>query len=62
MHDLMDSLLLLTPTTCRWPIGDPQEPGFRFCMTKHLPGSPYCPEHYARAFSRSRSKLDPTQA
>jgi hypothetical protein len=54
---LAESILQLTPTTCRWPIGDPRTPDFRFCMEPHAPGSSYCPEHYAVAFGKVRSKL-----
>ncbi len=37
---------------CRWPIGDPQRPGFHFCdHKKEAPGLlPYCRQHNARAF------------
>jgi hypothetical protein len=56
MHRLMDSHMLLTSTTCRWPMGDPHEPGFRFCMEAHAPGRTYCPEHHVAAFGKSRPK------
>jgi GcrA cell cycle regulator len=42
----------LTGTTCRWPIGDPREPGFGFCGRPHVPGLPYCEYHARRAFRR----------
>lgn len=39
----------LTPWTCRWPIGDPRSPDFRFCggqLTERFDGAkgqqPYC--------------------
>lgn len=38
---------------CRWPIGEPRKPGFRFCeATNVVAGRPYCPEHCAKAFDR----------
>jgi len=45
------SLLELTQDTCRWPLGDPQEPGFCFCG--HLPtaGTPYCKPHARMAYN-----------
>lgn len=31
---------------CHFPIGNPDEPDFRFCGEKAaVPGAPYCPEH-----------------
>ena len=39
-----------TPTsvrayTCQWPVGDPLEPGFRYCGLDVSPGKPYCFHH-----------------
>ena len=36
--------------TCMWPIGHPNEPGFRFCGKSALTGKPYCQEHYDIAY------------
>ena len=36
--------------TCMWPIGHPNEPGFRFCGKPALAGKPYCQEHYDIAY------------
>ena len=36
--------------TCMWPIGHPNEPGFRFCGQPALAGKPYCQEHYDIAY------------
>ena len=53
------SLLDLTPTSCRWPSGNPREPDFSFCGASSLDGSPYCPFHtrlaYIPAQQRRRS-------
>lgn len=35
---------------CCWPLGDPGEPGFRFCGDPALLGRPYCEEHSALAY------------
>ena len=44
------------PTTnermCQWPIGNPGEPGFRFCDQPAAPGRPYCNEHCVMAYRR----------
>lgn len=39
----------LTSTNCRWPIGDPQLPGFFFCGAASDQVSPYCAHHHRRA-------------
>jgi GcrA cell cycle regulator len=42
----------LTPTSCRWPIGDPTLPSFRYCGgQKESLGAPYCSHHMIRAFT-----------
>lgn len=41
----------LTASSCRWPIGDPQEPDFHFCGKNHVAGLPYCEFHARRAFN-----------
>lgn len=51
------SLLELTANSCRWPLGDPREPGFCFCggwfdATQPIP---YCEEHLALARGVSRA-------
>ncbi|MGC2854322.1 GcrA family cell cycle regulator [Novispirillum sp. DQ9] len=44
------SVVDLSAHTCRWPIGDPREPGFHFCGAPSLAGKPYCAEHSAIAY------------
>lgn len=42
------TLVELTNETCRWPVGDPHEPGFFFCgnpSADNQAGRPYCPWH-----------------
>lgn len=43
-------LLDLREQHCRWPIGDPAEPGFRFCGQPSPIGQPYCAAHARRAY------------
>ncbi len=42
---LMLPLLQLTETTCKYPIGDPQEDTFGFCGARSRDGDPYCEYH-----------------
>ena len=55
------SVVELSALTCRWPIGDPKDPGFHFCGARIVTGQPYCAEHAAVAYvssSKSRAKND----
>lgn len=42
--------------TCRWPVGDPKDDGFRFCGKKVRVGSTYCEEHSAIAYVKPTKK------
>jgi hypothetical protein len=46
----------LMPDDCRWPIGDPQTPGFHFCGKRKQDGHPYCEFHVQRASTPSRTR------
>lgn len=51
-------LLDLEPHHCRWPVGDPGQPGFGFCgAEREGPLTPYCCEHHQRA-SNGRVKAE----
>lgn len=43
------TLLQLTSETCRWPVGDPRQPGFFFCGAAAK--GTYCEHHIRRAGS-----------
>jgi GcrA cell cycle regulator len=43
---------------CCWPIGEPGQPGFRFCSGAALTGKPYCPEHAAVAYVKARDRRE----
>ena len=45
----------LTEKMCRWPIGHPGDPDFRFCGKPRIPTRPYCGEHCVLAY-RGRSE------
>ncbi len=52
------SLVELKERMCRWPIGDPQEDGFKFCGGPSEEGLPYCGHHCRVAYqSNTKSKL-----
>ncbi|UHD47291.1 GcrA cell cycle regulator [Aureimonas altamirensis] len=44
------TLVQLSERTCKWPIGDPLSPDFRFCGNHSGEGSPYCQYHARIAF------------
>ncbi len=43
-------LLELTEHTCKWPVGDPWDPGFGFCGAPSMEAKPYCEFHSRRAY------------
>jgi GcrA cell cycle regulator len=40
----------LREAMCRWPLGDPTSPAFRFCGARSITGLPYCPHHARIAY------------
>ncbi len=48
------TIMELKECMCRWPLGDPSRPEFRFCGAKSSPGAPYC-DHHARMAYQSVS-------
>lgn len=44
------SILTLTTSTCRWPLGHPGEENFRFCGARTKPSQPYCEAHSRMAY------------
>jgi GcrA cell cycle regulator len=59
-------IMQLKENSCRWPIGDPQLPGFRFCCKAKAGTLPYCSEHaeisYLAPESRTRRPSTPKAA
>lgn len=39
----------MTAASCRWPLGDPRHPSFRFCAEPAVPTRVYCADHCRRA-------------
>jgi GcrA cell cycle regulator len=50
----MLTVAALTQHTCKWPIGDTREGGFRFCGHDTLSGVPYCRYHTTIAYRAGR--------
>ena len=50
------SIVALSHHSCRWPIGEPQSPSFRFCGARKVNGHSYCAVHLQRAYQPVRRK------
>ncbi|MDI4667129.1 GcrA family cell cycle regulator, partial [Xanthobacter autotrophicus] len=44
------TIMNLTESTCRWPIGEPGKENFHFCGARSNPGTPYCTTHARMAY------------
>ena len=54
------TIMELRESMCRWPMGDPTTPEFRFCGARAITGLPYCTHHaqiaYQPAAERKRDR------
>ncbi|MCF4127833.1 GcrA family cell cycle regulator [Methylobacterium sp. SyP6R] len=54
------TIMELREFMCRWPMGDPSTPDFRFCGDRAIAGLPYCTHHcriaYQPAAERKRER------
>ena len=50
------TLLELESGDCRWPIGEPRDPDFRFCGAPQRPDCSYCERHWRIAFLPARPR------
>jgi GcrA cell cycle regulator len=50
------TLLQLSESTCKWPIGDPLTTDFYFCGNHSEEGKPYCDFHSRRAYHQIEKK------
>ena len=50
------TILTLTGSTCRWPIGDPSKDEFYFCGGASEIGQPYCEHHSKIANQPAQSR------
>ena len=44
------TIMELRESTCRWPLGDPATPEFRYCGGRAISGLPYCVHHSQLAY------------
>jgi GcrA cell cycle regulator len=44
------TIMELRESMCRWPMGDPTAPDFRFCGARAITGLPYCTHHASIAY------------
>lgn len=58
-HGAVRSVAMIRNGRCRFPIGDPIEPDFRFCFEATDPGRPYCAVHAAACFDGRVRRLVP---
>jgi GcrA cell cycle regulator len=47
---LLVGVLALRDGMCRWPVGEPKQPGFGFCGHSQVPGMSYCGHHARVAY------------
>ncbi|HEV2562254.1 MAG TPA: GcrA family cell cycle regulator [Rhizomicrobium sp.] len=52
------TVLTISNSMCRWPIGDPSEHEFHFCGRKPKGGSPYCEAHARKAYQPQQLRRD----
>lgn len=50
------TLVELREQMCRWPLGDPTTPEFRFCGARSPIGVPYCTHHAQLAYQPSQDR------
>jgi GcrA cell cycle regulator len=53
------TIVELRPTTCRWPLGDPRTPDFRYCGAggaSMTGGHPYCPYHHSLSYETRQQR------
>jgi GcrA cell cycle regulator len=59
------TLMELSESTCRWPIGEPKSKGFRYCGAygaDNTQGRPYCPYHSWTAYETPQQRAAVRQA
>ena len=48
------TILTLTASSCRWPVGNPHEAHFHFCGVQRPPRQTYCSQHARLAYQAQR--------
>jgi GcrA cell cycle regulator len=55
-------LLDLSPATCRWPVGEPDQADFAFCGAAPFKRYPYCAGHCLIAYRPASGESEPRHA
>ncbi len=55
------TIMTITDHMCKWPLGDPATPNFRFCGRGTDKGVPYCTAHSQVAYQPARRRGAPTR-
>lgn len=50
------TIMELTSASCRWPLGDPRDHGFRYCGADCDPARPYCDPHFRLAYQPAQPR------
>ena len=50
------TIMELRENMCRWPLGDPSQPEFRFCGGRSTPGAAYCAHHSQIAYQPANDR------
>lgn len=58
---LVCSIDELSVDTCRWPLGDPSTPDFRYCGERPLTSLPYCGSHSRMAYNGMSAGMTRTE-
>lgn len=56
-HEIGGAVLGLQANACKWPIGEPREPDFKFCCKAAVAREVYCEEHCWRAYPQTGHRL-----
>ncbi len=56
------TIMTITEHLCKWPLGDPASPDFRFCGRSTDKGEPYCKAHAQLAYQPSRRRVAQTRS
>ena len=56
------TILTITESLCKWPLGDPSSSDFRFCGRGTDTGEPYCKSHAQLAYQPSRRRVATNRA
>jgi GcrA cell cycle regulator len=56
------SIMQLTSTTCRYPLGDPHDSDFSYCGNSCVPGLSYCDGHHRLCYRPYVPKAAPSSA